>query len=67
MLVLSRKKTETIVIGGNITITILEIADNKCRIGIDAPENIKVHRGEVQAEINAESLYQRMLSFVDTE
>ena len=63
MLVLSRKKTQTIVIGGNITITILEIAGNKCGIGIDAPENITVHRGEVQAEINAE----RMLSCVDTK
>ena len=63
MLVLSRKKTQTIVICGNITITILEIAGNKCRIGIDAPENITVHRGEVQAQINAEG----MLSCADTE
>lgn len=63
MLVLSRKKTQTIVIGGNITITILEIAGNKSRIGIDAPEKITVHRGEVQAEINAE----RMLLCVDTK
>jgi len=63
MLVLSRKKTQTIVIDGNITITILEIAGNKCRIGIDAAKNITVHRGEVQALINAEG----MLSCADTE
>jgi len=63
MLVLSRKQTQTIVIDGNITITILEIAGNKCRIGIDAPKNIAVHRGEVQAQINAEG----MLSCADTE
>lgn len=63
MLVLSRKQTQTIVIGENITITILEIAGNKCRIGIDAAKNITVHRGEVHALINAE----RMLSCADTK
>jgi len=40
MLVLSRKKNESIVINNEITITIVEIRGDKCRIGIEAPANI---------------------------
>ena len=47
MLVLSRKKNESIVINGNIVITITEISNGKCRIGIEAPEDVKVMRKEL--------------------
>lgn len=47
MLVLSRKKNESIVINGNIVITITEIRGDKVRIGIDAPEDVKVLRKEL--------------------
>ena len=47
MLCLSRKITESIVIGGNVTITIIEIRGDKVRIGIDAPRDVTVHREEV--------------------
>jgi carbon storage regulator len=47
MLVLSRKKNESIVINGNITITIVEIRGDKARIGIEAPSDVPVHRLEV--------------------
>ena len=51
MLVLSRKKNESIVINNEITITIVEIRGDKCRIGIEAPVNIPVHRKEVYEAI----------------
>lgn len=47
MLVLSRKSNESIVIGDQIVIEILEISNNKIRIGIAAPSNIRVVRGEL--------------------
>ena len=54
MLVLSRKKNETIVIaGGKIVLTIVEIRGDKVRVGILAPQDISVNRGEVQAVIDA--------------
>ena len=47
MLVLSRKKDESIVINDDIVITIVEIRGDKVRLGIDAPTEIPVHRQEV--------------------
>jgi carbon storage regulator len=47
MLVLSRKKNESIVIDEKIVITIVEIRGDKVRLGIDAPKEVPVHRSEV--------------------
>jgi carbon storage regulator len=47
MLVLSRKKRESICIGPNITITVVEIRGNHVRLGIEAPSDVAVHRREV--------------------
>jgi len=47
MLVLSRKKNESIVIDENIVVTIVEIRGDKVRLGIEAPRDIPVHRREV--------------------
>ena len=47
MLVLSRKKNESIVIDDNIVITIIEIRGDKVRLGIEAPREMSVHREEV--------------------
>ncbi len=47
MLVLSRKKNESIVISNNITIVVVEIRGDKVRLGIDAPKETPVHRREV--------------------
>lgn len=47
MLVLSRKKNESIVINDDITIVVVEIRGDKVRLGIDAPKEVPVHRREV--------------------
>jgi carbon storage regulator len=47
MLVLSRKKNESIVINDDITLTVVEIRGDKVRLGIEAPKNVSVHRCEV--------------------
>jgi carbon storage regulator len=47
MLVLSRHKNEKIIIGDDVEITIVDIRGDKVRIGIDAPQEIPVHRKEV--------------------
>ena len=47
MLVLSRKKNESIVIHGDITITVVEIRDDKIRLGIQAPKHVPICRREV--------------------
>ena len=51
MLVLSRKLNETIVIGGDIRVTIFGIENDRVRIGIDAPPDVKVFRSELVEEI----------------
>lgn len=53
MLVLSRKKNESIVIAGDIVITIVEVRGDKVRLGIEAPKDVPVHRQEVADAINA--------------
>jgi len=54
MLVLSRKKNETIIIDDHIVITVVEIRGDKVRLGIEAPKEIPIHRSEVHAAIHAE-------------
>ena len=53
MLVLSRKVGESIVIGDDVVVTILEIRGDLIRVGIDAPKHVKVHRSEVFEAIEA--------------
>ena len=53
MLVLSRRPNESIIVNGNITITVLEIRGDHIRIGIDAPRDITIHREEIHAELAA--------------
>lgn len=51
MLVLSRHKNESIMIGDNIIITVVDIRGDKVRLGIEAPQEISVHRKEVYEAI----------------
>lgn len=52
MLVLSRKKNESIVINNDITIVVVEIRGDKVRLGVEAPKEIPVHRREVYDAIH---------------
>ena len=54
MLVLSRRKDESIMIGDDVEITIVDIRGDKVRLGITAPKNIPVHRREVYEAIQRE-------------
>ena len=62
MLVLSRKKNESIIINDNITVTVIEIRGDKVRLGIEAPKEITVHRQEVYDAIKREQVEKRDIS-----
>lgn len=55
MLVLSRQRDESIIIGDNIVVTIVDIRGDKVRLGIDAPSEIPVHRREIHEAILREN------------
>ena len=55
MLVLSRKKNESIVIDNNIVVTVVEIRGDKVRLGIVAPKDVPVHRQEVYDAIHGQN------------
>lgn len=56
MLVLSRKKNESIVINDDITIVVVEIRGDKVRLGVEAPKEVPVHRNEVYEAIRRSQL-----------
>ena len=53
MLVLSRRESQSIVIGGDVVVTVVSIRGDQVRIGIDAPRSVAVHRQEVAVAIEA--------------
>ena len=55
MLVLSRKQGESVVIGNDILVTVLEVRGDQIRLGIDAPCSITVHRQEVYIQVAREN------------
>ena len=55
MLVLSRHRDESIMIGDDVVITIVDIRGDKVRLGIEAPQDIPVHRQEVYEAIKREN------------
>lgn len=54
MLVLTRRKGESLVIDDNTTVTILAIKGDQIRLGIDAPKHVSVHRLEIQEKVDAQ-------------
>jgi len=56
MLILTRKKDESIILDGKIEIKIIEIEDGKVKIGIDAPKDIDIMRKELYKKIEEENL-----------
>jgi carbon storage regulator len=55
MLVLSRQRDESIIIGDNIVVTIVDVRGDKVRLGIEAPREVSVHRREVYDAIQREN------------
>lgn len=55
MLVLTRKKDQSIVINDDIEVTVLDIQGDQVRIGISAPKNVSIHRKELFLEIQEEN------------
>ncbi len=55
LLVLSRRRDQTLVIGDNVEVTVLEIKGGQVRLGINAPKAVSVHRGEIHAKVSGES------------
>ena len=55
MLVLTRHANQKIVIGEDITITVLEVRGDQVRIGIDAPRDVRVHREEIAAALQRQA------------
>lgn len=66
MLVLSRHRDQSIIIGDDIVVTIVDIRGEKVRLGIDAPTEIPVHRREVYEAIQRENLRAARLGPADT-
>ncbi|HQZ67267.1 MAG TPA: carbon storage regulator CsrA [Planctomycetaceae bacterium] len=56
MLVLSRKRNESVIINNNIVVTVIDVRGDKVRIGIEAPRDVSVHRQEVLEAILSEKL-----------
>jgi carbon storage regulator len=55
MLVLARRVNDSIVIGDNVEIVVVEIKGDQVKLGIKAPKEVKVFRGEIHAEIQKEN------------
>ena len=55
MLILSRKKGQTIMLGNDIEITIVDIQGDQIRVGISAPKQVRIYRKEIYSEIQEEN------------
>jgi carbon storage regulator len=56
MLILTRRVGETVMIGNDVTVTILGVKGNQVRVGVNAPRDVAVHREEIYERIKREEL-----------
>jgi len=56
MLILTRRVGETIVVGNEVTVTVLSVKGNQVRLGVNAPKRVAVHREEIYERIRREEL-----------
>jgi carbon storage regulator len=59
MLILTRRVGETVMIGNDVTVTVLGVKGNQVRVGINAPKNVAVHREEIYERIKREQQGER--------
>ena len=55
MLILTRRVGESVMIGDNVTVTVLGVKGNQVRLGVNAPRDVAVHREEIYERIKTES------------
>ena len=65
MLILSRRKGESLIIGSDIKITVLENKGNQVRLGIDAPRSLPVHREEIYLRLQEKQKSANVLELVE--
>lgn len=56
MLILTRRVGETLMIGDEVTVTVLAVKGNQVRIGIDAPRDVAIHREEIHEKIKQDQM-----------
>ncbi len=67
MLILTRRTQEAIMIGNNVTVTVLNVNGNQVRLGIDAPKEVQVHREEIYHKVNSGIPYPEKPAVTDSD